>query len=288
MRQQASISIQQSPISYSYATFKVTQSRIEKGLLAIPQSLANWFPGHNKNIQVYLNDSATLQTKHFSSYNSSTHECRIGGMKNWFERKGIKNGDEIVIQPLDGDKHIYRLIPELDFIQKTRELQLDLDRSKTEQEASQTISDISKWIIIDGAAAAINEFHRLSSSNPNEKRDYSRTSDSREAESAPASIRYILLQLYQGHCQVCNFSFLKKDNTPYFEIHHLNPDLGNHPKNLLSVCGNCHNQFEFADVKQWYSRDRWLIKVSYNKKIHPVRQAILGTKMNHYRKELFK
>lgn len=43
-----------SQINYSYTTIKVTQSRINKGLIAIPVTLANWFPGHNDTIQVYL------------------------------------------------------------------------------------------------------------------------------------------------------------------------------------------------------------------------------------------
>ncbi len=43
-----------SPISYNYATIKITQSRIDKGLMAIPAALAGWFPGRNDAIQVYL------------------------------------------------------------------------------------------------------------------------------------------------------------------------------------------------------------------------------------------
>lgn len=74
-----------SQINYSYATIKITQSRVDKGLIAIPITLAKWFPDHNETIQVYLNDSPVSQTKHYSSYNSSTRECRIGGMREWFQ-----------------------------------------------------------------------------------------------------------------------------------------------------------------------------------------------------------
>jgi len=69
-----------SKINYNYATIKITQSRIDKGLIAIPVTLSKWFPGHNDTIQVYLNDSPVSQTKNYSSYTSSTHECRIGGV----------------------------------------------------------------------------------------------------------------------------------------------------------------------------------------------------------------
>ena len=41
-----------SDINYSYETVKLTQSRIDKGLLAIPRSIANWFPEHNGKIKI--------------------------------------------------------------------------------------------------------------------------------------------------------------------------------------------------------------------------------------------
>jgi hypothetical protein len=46
----------------------MTQSRIDKGLMAIPMSLAEWFPDYNTTIQVYLDDSSVLHTKNYSSY----------------------------------------------------------------------------------------------------------------------------------------------------------------------------------------------------------------------------
>jgi hypothetical protein len=49
-----------SEISYNYATIKITQSRIDKGLLAIPIGLAESFPRQNKDVEVYLNDSLYL------------------------------------------------------------------------------------------------------------------------------------------------------------------------------------------------------------------------------------
>ncbi|NIV11084.1 MAG: HNH endonuclease, partial [Aliifodinibius sp.] len=90
-----------SEINYSYATIKITQSRIDKGLIAIPVSLIKWFPDRNDTIQVYLSNSPVSQDKHYSSYRSSTRECRIGGMKEWFRQNNIKSGDEIVIQFID-------------------------------------------------------------------------------------------------------------------------------------------------------------------------------------------
>jgi hypothetical protein len=42
-----------SQINYSYATIKITQSRIDKGLIAIPMTLSEWFPDRSDTIQVY-------------------------------------------------------------------------------------------------------------------------------------------------------------------------------------------------------------------------------------------
>ena len=111
-----------SEIGYSYVTIKMTQGRINKGLIAIPVSLAKWFPDHNGVIQVYFDDSTVLHTKKYSSYNSTTRECRIYGMREWFEKNKIKNGDEIVIQVIDKDNFKYRLVNESNFIIKTSRL----------------------------------------------------------------------------------------------------------------------------------------------------------------------
>jgi len=36
--------IQKSSLNYNYQTIKITKSRIDKGLIAIPRSLLDWFP----------------------------------------------------------------------------------------------------------------------------------------------------------------------------------------------------------------------------------------------------
>jgi hypothetical protein len=57
-------------------------------------------------------------------------------MADWFKETKIKSGDEIVIQVIDKENFIYRLIPEKKFISKTQELQHGFDNSESEQEAS--------------------------------------------------------------------------------------------------------------------------------------------------------
>jgi hypothetical protein len=56
---------------------------------------------------------------------------------------------------------------------------------------------------------------------------------------------------------------------------------------LVVVCGNCHNQFEHADVNQELDDNKWLIKVSFNQTVYSVRQVLLTTKLEPIVKELF-
>ena len=274
-----------SEIDYSYKTIKITQSRIGKGLIAIPVALAKWFPDHNDTIQVYLNDSPVSQTKHYSSYDSSTRECRIGGMKQWFQQNNIKRGDEIVIQLIDKELFIYRLIPERNFILKTKELQNSFDKSETEEEASEKITTLAQWTHLTEGKVVLNEYYRLINALLTKGRQYVNKQPSRTRESAPTNLRTLLEQIYKGHCQVCDFWFLKRDKKPYFETHHIDPLKGHHPKNLLVVCGNCHNQFEYTEVKQVFN-DEWLVRVSFNERTHSVKQAVLSAKIEGFFKEL--
>lgn len=276
-----------SQINYSYATIKITQSRIDKGLIAIPAALAEWFPDHNDTIQVHLNDSPVSQIKHYSSYSSSTRECRIGGMREWFQQNNINSEDEIVIQLVDKESFIYRLIPERNFILKTKELQYSFDNSETEQEASEKITTLAQWTDLDKNKVTLNEYHRLINTLPTNGRQYINKHSSRARESVPANLRTLLEYLYKGNCQVCDFGFLKRDKSPYFEIHHLDPLEGHHPKNLLVVCGNCHNQFEHAGVKREFNEDRWLVRVSFNERTYSVEQVVLTTKVEGFFKQLF-
>lgn len=273
-----------SQINYSYATIKMTQSRIDKGLIAIPVRLKDLFPDHNDTIQIYLNDSPVSETKQYSSYLSSTRECRIGGVKQWFQQNNLKSGDEIVIQVIDRENFVYRLIPERTFILETEELQRKFDHSETEQDASEKIEALTHWTHSKINEAVFNEYYRLINILPSKDRKSIEKSSSRARESVPASLRTLLRYIFNGHCQVCDFWFFKRNGEPYFEIHHLDPLKGHRLKNLLVVCGNCHNQFEHADVKHIFNDDEWLVRVSFNERTYPVKQAVLN---KDFYKDLF-
>ena len=72
------IKIEVSKIEYNYLTIKITQSRIDKGLLAIPVSLIDVFPKNKQKIKVYFDDSNNYLELSFTLYTSSSRECRIG------------------------------------------------------------------------------------------------------------------------------------------------------------------------------------------------------------------
>jgi len=263
-----------SDVNYSYETVKITQSRIDKGLLAIPRSVANWFPQDNRKVKIFLDNSEEIKVKNYSSYSSSTNENRIGGLREWIDKNKFKDGDEIVIQVIDKKRYIYRLIPEKLFINQIKDFQNDLDNSENENDASRKIIRLSKLVDLDDKKTSIHEYFRLTRIPTIEKRQYISRKTGKAKESVPSNLRLILGKVYNGICQVCGFYFLKRDNTPYFEIHHLDALKGNHPRNLVLVCANCHRQFEFANVLHTFNDQGWLIKVIFNKNKFEIDQII--------------
>ncbi len=276
----------QSQIAYNYATIRITKSRLDKGLLAIPVSLIQWFPKQNYQINVFLDDSVHSQLKTYTSYTSPSRECRIGGLSEWFRENQIKEGDEIVLQVVDKDNFVYRLIPEVKFITKTKQIQTEFDNSTDELNAEQNLFRIADWTRTDEKTAKLKEFFRLIKQPIIKERQLISKKGSFGKESTPSNIRILLGKIYLGHCQVCDFWFLRKDKKPYYEIHHLNPKIGNHIKNLILVCGNCHNQFEYADTKEEF-KDGWLAKVYFNNRIFVINQIISKHKIEEGTKTIF-
>jgi 5-methylcytosine-specific restriction endonuclease McrA len=277
----------ESLINYNYATIKLTKSRIDKGLIAIPRSMSEWFPEYNTKINIYFDDTKNLQTKNYSSFKSSTNESRIGGMKSWFKKQQIKDGDELIVQIIDKERKIYKIVPENYFIEKTQKLQLNFDHSKEDSDADKLLRKISKWTSKDENKVVFNEYQRLIKTISIKKRKYIERKSQKAKENVPANIRVLLQKLYKGHCQICDFTFLKKDNTPYFEIHHLNASQGHHPKNLILVCANCHRQFEYANVDKKFNQEDWLSEVYFNETFYTVNQVILKRKVEMFKKHIY-
>ncbi len=269
-----------STIPFNYKTIKVTQSRIDKGLLAIPASLSSLLPQTANNIRI-IDENGYEEIKTFTPYKSSSRECRIGGMASFYSKYSINSGDEIVIQFIDEGK--IRLLPEKLFI-KTINNQLDIFENN-DKDIENQIEAISKLTNTDKKTFLQNEFVRLSNIALSERKTLTINS-SKKRESVPASLRKVLLNLYNGKCQLTDFSFLQKNGLPYFEIHHIDAEKGNHVKNLLVVSPNIHAQFTYANIiKQNFDDKGWLREVVFDSNTYPVFQ-IIDKLPNVFEKEL--
>jgi hypothetical protein len=254
----------------NYTTIKTTKSRIEKGLLAIPVSLIDIFP-RNTNKIFLVNEHGKTESKIFTPYKSSSRECRIGGLRAFYTHYNVADGEELVIQSLDDDK--FRIIPERIF-QKILKTQLtNFEKSTSENEMKHSLSQISATTNLSQNEVLKNEFVMLSKEKI-EVRKFVKKNQTLVREKVPYSIRKILLELYSGKCQVTNFTFLTKNKNPYFELHHINPDKGNHLKNLLVVSPNTHAQFTHCNLEQSFDAQGWLKKIKFNDNEFNVFQAI--------------
>jgi hypothetical protein len=88
-----------------------------------------------------------------------------------------------------------------------------------------------------------------------------------------SKIGQALKALYDGHCQICDFTFRKKDGTNFAEVHHLEAlsEGGKEdPKNLLVVCANCHRQLHHAKVeKVGWEGDHLVLRI--NDELHRIK-----------------
>lgn len=261
----------ESHISYNYTTIKITQSRLNKGLLAIPVSLIDYFPKQKGKIYIATGISDRVSAKAFTPYTSSSRECRIGGMRDFYEKFNLKDGDEIVVQILDTNK--YRILTERQFEDMVEGTEKEFDESESEAVAGSKLEAISKIVNTTPKETLWGEYSRLTKVEMEERRQ--KTVKPREAkESAPPSIRKLLTAIYDGKCQITGFGFLMKNGKPYFDVHHIKPELGNHIKNILVVSPNTHAQFTFASIKEYFDNDGWLRRVKFNDKIFVVKHII--------------
>lgn len=120
-----------SKLPLNYVTIKVTQSRIDKGLLAIPTSLIDIFPKDSKKLFL-VDENGNVEKKTFTPYSSSSRECRIGGLKMFYDKYNVVNGDELVIQLLDDKK--YRILPDKLFQEIVQKNMIEFNHAITDEE----------------------------------------------------------------------------------------------------------------------------------------------------------
>ena len=238
--------------------------------MAIPVSLTEMFPKSANNIYL-IDENGKEEKKSFTPYNSSSRECRIGGLKSFYEKYNISDGEELVIQLLDEEK--YKIVPEKLFENILMENLCEIEKIDNDNLLEEKLNLISKFTNSTKQEILKNEFVRLSNNEIKERKSYKKPSTTTR-ENVPLSLRKILLNLYEGKCQVSNFSFLMKNGLPYFEIHHIDALKGNHFKNLLVVSPNVHKQFSFANLEQTFDSDGWLRNVKFNDNSFAVNQII--------------
>ena len=272
-------------IGYSYVTLKITRSRINKGLLAIPVSLLDKFPKEKQKITIFFDDEEKPSIKSFTLYNSSSQECRISGLTNWFVKNNIQNQDEIIIQFLDENERIYRIIKEEKFIEQVKILEDNISKTEKESDLEKHFEFLSLKVNKPKREVAIVEFLKLNNQIM-KRRDYKRSNISQVKENVPLSLRKILELIYEGKCQVSDFTLTQRNGKPYFEIHHIKPDWGNHLKNLLVVSPNIHAMFTHANCEEYFDNDGWLRKVKFNNEEFNVYQAIDNIKDKYFEKDI--
>jgi predicted HNH restriction endonuclease len=251
----------QSEIPLNYTTIRTTKGRIGKDLLAIPVSLIDLFP--KKSGKIYVVDSEGIVNEHrFTAKDTSTRECRIYGMKQFYSKYHIQDGDELVLQKMNDDT--FRLLPEINFQGQYQQALTLFEESEDDSTVQQTLTNVGKLANIDSDKIIENEFIKLASSSNAPSRITTTSKGVTRREIVLPYLRKILQTIYAGKCQITQFTFFKRNGNPYFEVHHIQPNVGNHIKNLLVVCPNVHAQFTHADTEHLFDTDGWLRQVKFN------------------------
>jgi hypothetical protein len=201
-------------------------------------------------------------------------------MRQFYSNFDIREGDEVVVQKLG--ENAYRLLPEPVFQKAVTCLERRLDSSPNEATADAALQRLSNLTNTPKRETLLGEYCRLASLERRKRRVIiSQPRGIREF--APPSVRRLLAEIYDGKCQVTGFGFMMKTGRPYFEVHHIRPDLGNHIKNLLLVCPNTHAQFTYAKVDHFFDEGGWLRRVRFNGQPFDIYHAIDAAKLSHYK-----
>jgi len=266
-------------VANSSFTIYATDSRISKGLLAIPRRFSNEFPTIKGKILVVFDDGTRVEPKIYVPYDPKIKECRVFGLSRWFSRRGIVAGDAITITLEDPTKGIYRIALDR-FIEQRRaaEARRQLYTANSPEMAGEQLrrlADSKKEKVQEIAFQEI----ALMAQRPFRKRKRVMVLQRGRADAVPPALRVLLEAIHHGKCQICDFTFKKRDGKPYFEIHHLEPDKGHHPMNVLVICPNCHAQLENATVTELERVMGWLVAVRINGRRFRVRQPLVRRRL---------
>jgi HNH endonuclease len=256
-------------------TVRASASRLDKGLFAIPRKFKDWFPDEKGQILVMFDEGDTPKALTFHPYDATAKESRIFGLHSWYAKRGVRQGDLITLTLEDRGQRLYRMA--LDRYLLARQEQTarqKLREASTDSEAEQQLTIL--WKVTKGRPREIaeRELLQIAKQSARQPRPTILPVPAERREGVPPGIRILLRELHEGKCQICSFTFEKRNGEPYFEIHHLEPKVGHHPTNLLVVCPNCHAQLEHAAVSDFKWAGHWLIGLAVNGKRLSVRQPL--------------
>jgi len=258
-----------------YFTIRASASRLDKGLLAIPRKFKDWFPAEKGQIQVVFDDEEKTRPLTFHPYDSTVKESRIFGLGRWFSKRQVREGDLISISLENPDRRRYRVALDR-YVQEQQEQRArrQLQTAETDSDAERELGTLSRLTRKRPRAVAHEELLRMAEDSQRQPRPSVPSRMAERHEGVPSGIRVLLRELHDGKCQLCSFTFEKRNGEPYFEIHHLDPKIGHHPTNLLVVCANCHAQLEHSIVTDFRWTRHWLVRVAINGKRVAVRQPL--------------
>ncbi len=257
-------------------TLRASSSRIDKGFLAVPQKFGDLFPGKRSQIRVIFDDEDEVTELTFQPCDPVVKENRILGLGPWFSKRDVRKGDLISIVYEGPEPEFYRIALDRYVLERQVDgARLKLEAAQTDSEADRQLGLLSQLIRKRPRAVAKEELLRIAGRSEPQARPVAIPRAAEHHEVAPPAIRVLLRELHDGKCQLCSFTFEKRDGEPYFEVHHLDPEIGHHPTNLLVVCPNCHAQLEHATVTDLCRVGGWLVTVTINGKRISVRQPLV-------------
>jgi 5-methylcytosine-specific restriction endonuclease McrA len=222
-----------------------------------------------------FDDDEDLDELTFQPYDPVVKENRVLGLARWFSTRGVREGDLISVTIEDQGRGLYRIALDR-YVLERQELKArgGLEAAGTDSEAERQLTLLSQLTRRRPRAVAKEELLRMASMSTPESRPTVLPPEAERRSVVPSGIRVLLRELHDGRCQLCSFTFEKRNREPYFEVHHLDPSIGHHPMNLLVVCPNCHAQFEHAAVTDLRWAHGWLVGVTINGKHLTVRQPL--------------
>ena len=224
------------------------------------------------------------------------------GLANWFRKHNFKDGDEILIEFLDHDHSIFSLKRETAFVNEVKSFQEDiislLYKERTDlpyenqgiieqeqKEIDDKLDIIAKKVNRNKKEILIAQYLAIQDQSF-DKRKYTRVNMKQRKERVPALYKRILEEVYQGRCQLSDFTFFQKNGKPYFEVHHIDHERGNDFKNLLVVSPNIHAQFTHANYEIFFDTEGWLRKVKFETTEYQVKQLLDKLSKEDFRKEI--